>query len=215
MPLSPKAPRGATIFDVLPAGTLTLPEVEVPKTRASAYDLTPVRIRNAADLLSAAAGCPPLTWHLHSLYDEARETHAAELAQLLAADAAPRRRRKLAAQLHLLAREPADGLPDWMDSLSGRELQTILKSARAWLEAEPAWTTEEEHLPWSTSGSGAAFDYFRDWDPDDLLALGVKIVEGEHPGSSYFAAELVRDPAAANATSARRGFRVWFRRAEG
>ena len=62
------------------------------------------------------------------------------------------------------------------------------------------------------SGSGAALEYFREWDPDDLLALGVKIVEGEHPGSTYYAAELIRDPAAANATSARRGFGVWFSR---
>jgi hypothetical protein len=215
MPPSPKAPRGATIFDVLPDGTLTLTEVKVPKTRASAYDLTPVRIRNAADLLSAAAGCPPLAWHLHSLYDEARETHAAELARLLAADAAPLRRRKLAAQLHMLAREPEDGLADWMDSLSGRELQTILKSARAWLAAEPAWTTEEEHLPWRTSRSGAAFEYFRGWDPNDLIAIGVRIVEGEHPGSNYYAAELTRDPAVANSISALRGFGAWFRKTDG
>ncbi len=138
MPPNPKVPRGATLFEVAPSGKLSRAGVDLPGTRASAYDLSPERLRNAADLLSAAAGCPPLAWHLHQLYNKAREAHAAELARLLAADSAPRRRRTLAARLHLLAPEPGDGLAGWLESLSRRELRSVVKSAHAWLEEEPA-----------------------------------------------------------------------------
>jgi hypothetical protein len=138
MPPTQKVPRTAALFEVAPSGTLSLAGVDLPGTRASAYDLSPERLRNAADLLSAAAGCPPLAWHLHHLYNEAREAHAAELARLLAAESEPRRRRTLAARLHLLSPEPGKGLAGWLESLSGRELRSVVKSVHAWLEEEPA-----------------------------------------------------------------------------
>jgi hypothetical protein len=49
-------------------------------------------------------------------------------------------------------------------------------------------------------------------EPDDLEALGVEIVEGEHPGSTYYAAELRGDLGAANRVAVERGIPVRFLR---
>jgi len=51
--------------------------------------------------------------------------------------------------------------------------------------------------------------------PHKLLgALGVIIIEGEHPGSSYYAAELRGNIDAANAVAARRALPFRFAREE-
>jgi hypothetical protein len=175
----PTPPPGATIFEVLEAGTLLMEGVELPNTRAEAYDLDPKSLETAGDLIRAAEDCPPLDWHLDRERDE------------------------------------AGGSPDvagWLESLPTRALRTIIRDVRQWLRDEPDWAQEDDYIPRTSGPQGAALEFFRDWDSDDLLALGVRIVEGEHPGSSYYAAELVRVPSAANATSVRRGFGVWFRR---
>jgi len=176
---NPGPPPCAAIFEVLEAGTLLMEGVELPNTRAEAYDLDPKSLEDTRDLIRAAEDCPPLERHLD------RE------------------------------RDAAGGTPDvagWLESLSTRALRTVIRDVRQWLREEPDWAQEDDYIPRTSGPQGAALEFFRDWDSDELLALGVRIVEGEHPGSTFYAAELVRDPAAANATSARRGFGVWFRR---
>ena len=175
----PPPPPGSTIFEVLKAGTLLMEGVELPDTRADAYDLDPKSLQDAGDLIRAAEDCPPLEWYLD------RE------------------------------RDATGGPPDvntWLESLPARALCTVIRGVRQWLREEPDWVQEDDYLPRTSEPQGAALAFFRDWDSDDRLALGVRIVEGEYPGSSYYAAELICEPAAANATSASRGFGVWFRR---
>ena len=54
-PLKPSVPPpGATIFEVLEAGTLLMEGVELPETRAEAYDLNPKSLEDAGDLIRAA-----------------------------------------------------------------------------------------------------------------------------------------------------------------
>ena len=59
---------------------------------------------------------------------------------------------------------------------------------------------------------GAAKVFFDSLDFDTLDELGIKIVEGEYPGSTYYAAELMGDVEVANAVASRLGVPVRFRR---
>jgi hypothetical protein len=49
-------------------------------------------------------------------------------------------------------------------------------------------------------------------DSDALEALGVTIVEGEHPGSSYFAAELTGDVEVENKAAKAAGIALRFKK---
>jgi hypothetical protein len=53
--------------------------------------------------------------------------------------------------------------------------------------------------------------FFQDMDGEMLDALGVVIVEGDHPGSTYFAAELRGEMNVANAVAEREGLPFPFR----
>ena len=53
--------------------------------------------------------------------------------------------------------------------------------------------------------------FFQEMDGKMLDALGVVIVEGDHPGSTYFAAELRGKMEDANAVAEREGLPFRFR----
>jgi hypothetical protein len=55
--------------------------------------------------------------------------------------------------------------------------------------------------------------FFQDMDGKMLDALGVVIVEGDRPGSTYFAAELRAEMKVANAVAEREGLPFRFRMA--
>ena len=72
-----------------------------------------------------------------------------------------------------------------------------------WLNEDFYETGDDETMPYNRdirtplSGSSAAYrlfngdDYCDEFEPDEVIELlGIEIVEGEHPGSSYYAAEL-------------------------
>jgi hypothetical protein len=54
------------------------------------------------------------------------------------------------------------------------------------------------YLPSSGTAQGAAFEFFEDMDENLLNGLGVEIVYGDRPGSTYYAAELTGDIGNAN-----------------
>jgi hypothetical protein len=55
-----------------------------------------------------------------------------------------------------------------------------------------------DYFPKHYSGEAVAKQYFEGLDNKVLDALSVEIIEGEHPGSSYYAAELRQDVYYAN-----------------
>jgi hypothetical protein len=179
----PPRQTGATDFTVRESGTLELAGVCLPETRAEAYDLAPDSIADADDILSAADVCQPLSWHLDG------ECEAAQTAEERPKDTAA-----------------------WLASLSPAELQVVIDGVRSWLREEPDWGHEDDYIPQSSSGQGAALEYFRDWTDEDRRALGIVVIEGEHPGSSYYAAELRSDLNSANLIAWRRRLPVWFSR---
>jgi len=59
----------------------------------------------------------------------------------------------------------------------------------AWLE-EPVDWDELEWFPRDFGGQGRALSFFQGMAADVADELGVVVIEGDHPGSTYFAAEL-------------------------
>jgi len=54
------------------------------------------------------------------------------------------------------------------------------------------------YLPRDHVGQGQALTFFEQLPHETLDALGVVIVEGDHPGSTYYAAKLTSDMDTAN-----------------
>ena len=67
---------------------------------------------------------------------------------------------------------------------------------------------EWEQLPDRSTAQGAALAYFVDMDSQALRLLGIIIVEGSCPGSTYNAAELRRPIAEANRAAKKAGLAV-------
>ena len=79
-----------------------------------------------------------------------------------------------------------------------------------WLQQKVNWGYVD-YFPKHYSGVAVAKQYFEGLDNKTLDALGVEIIEGEHPGSSYYAAELRQDVNYANQVAREMGVDFRFR----
>jgi hypothetical protein len=198
----PPCPPDATQFTVHEGGTLEMAGITLPETRAEAYDLSPRSLRDAADLISAAETCEPLCWYLDQLFEEVKagpkpgQTYPNPLAELHA---------KVAA----ISAAESD-LDEWLSDKNEWGLEPIITGVQAWLREEPDWVQEDDHIPPIKNAQGAALAFFQNWDGNDLEALYIVMVEGAHPGSTYYAAELHQDPSATNLIAWQRDLPVWF-----
>ena len=84
------------------------------------------------------------------------------------------------------------------------------ESIAGWLADSPDWGYEEDYFPNPADGRTAAMQLLQSEDGDTLDALGVVIIEGEHPGSTYYAAELEKPIAEANREAERLGLTYRF-----
>lgn len=174
------------LFEVNRYGTLSFANFESPRTRRDAYDLPEAAKITANDI----EDCGPLSRHLECYFDELVADHEEEL---------------IAAGI-----DPELGWRAWYESTSDEARAAVARAIEAWLDEEPDWGDEWEDLYVTGDPQGAAYYYLRTQAWDALDALSIKIVEGDHPGSTYFAAELRIDPDAANAIAERLGLDVRF-----
>ena len=79
-----------------------------------------------------------------------------------------------------------------------------------WLQQKVNWGYVD-YFPKNYSGVAVAKQYFEGLDDKTLDVLGVEIIEGEHPGSSYYAAELRQDVDYANQVAREMGLEFRFR----
>ena len=70
---------------------------------------------------------------------------------------------------------------------------------------------DADYFPSHYSGVAVAKEYFEALDYETLDALGVEIIEGEHAGSSYYAAELRQDIDYANQVTREMGLDFRFK----
>jgi hypothetical protein len=100
--------------------------------------------------------------------------------------------------------------PQWFEQAIGPDRQAIDAQINAWLDDEPDWDAEGEAIYRSGTAQGAAYHYFCSQPREDLEALGVRVIEGDCPGSSYFAAELQLSPEKANAIAIDQDWAIRF-----
>ena len=89
--------------------------------------------------------------------------------------------------------------PQWIEQAIGPDRYAIDTQINAWLDDAPDWDAEGEYLYRTATAQGAAYQYFCSQPREDLEALGIRVIEGDCPGSSYFAAALQLSPEEANA----------------
>ncbi len=122
-----------------------------------------------------------------------------------------RRLAALKARLDALPEEPEEGAVAWLLSLTTKEFEDrVVPEIEIWFAEPPDWSYEDDYLPESGTAQGAALEFFRDMTRDERRTLGVKVIEGEHPGSTYYAAELRGDIGEANRAAEAAGIPVRF-----
>jgi hypothetical protein len=100
---------------------------------------------------------------------------------------------------------------DWIE-IEGKEgVEKFKHLVDEWLSDSVDWM-QAEWFPKNYGGQGKALSFFDQQLFKLLDELGVVIISGEHPGSSYYAAELRNDIAVANATADRLGLPFRFKK---
>jgi hypothetical protein len=184
------------LFEVNDYGTLSYANFEEPRTRRDAY-----WYRRAEDL---DAGSIESHWALSESIKNLYRTRLTDRALALwdwtdkpFPDAAIEER----------AEEHWDR---WFQKARGKDRQAINAAIDAWLDDSPDWDNEWEMMYKSGTAQGAAYNYFCGADREVMDELGVVIIEGECPGSSYFAAELRNGVEIANEIAQVNGWEIRF-----
>lgn len=190
--------RHPFLFVVNSYGTIIEPEVSEPKIKADIYgDRIETRwITSTASLIDTINAHPELQSHFCSLAASELEDvqNQLERGRLNANE------RAAAQRVANLIRNPDYDWPKWIRAGGVDAMPGFLALIDDWLEEPVNWNASE-WWPRDWSGQGKALSFFQSMDDDLLDALGVVIVEGEHPGSSYYAAELRQPVGDANVTA--------------
>jgi hypothetical protein len=218
-------------FDVGEYGTLIESGVSDPTTRSDVWDdISISRLKTPQDLIYAVEDCEPLVDYFRSLASDERDELQHEIdeddyvrrqlaeedddderASLADSLMAPARRAHLERLVKLLEAEDR-GWRRWLKDAGIDGLPRFHAIIEEWL-AEPVEWDEQEWFPRDFGGQGKALSFFQHTAADVADELGVVIVEAEHPGSTYFAAELRNSIEDANAAAERLGLPFRFRAA--
>jgi hypothetical protein len=206
-----------TEFAVDDQNTLTMANAFQPVIRAEfdGYESFKDCTESPAKLAAAIDECQPLAWAVHEIYVDAREEMESELEDLSDDEDAPTKQAAaLKARLQAMPVEAEKGAKDWLLSMPHSEFEQVLvPPITRWFNSEPDWGGYEDDFVQCETPVGRAFDYFNALAMETLDAIGVVVVEGECPGSTYFAAELTITVEAANKAAEEAGIPVRFRRA--
>ena len=200
-----------TVLEVDDGNALWLAGYESPDTRAGIYDVSPEDVTHAKTLLGVAEDCVPLADHLRYQFECFRSDLEDELAGLEdGGGKAGARAQALRAQLKRLPEAPKEGPAVWLPAMTAEEFAPLRESVTRWLADSPDLDYEEDYFPNPADGRTAAMQLLQSEDRDILDALGAVIIEGEHPGSTYYAAELEKPIAEANQEAERLGLAYRF-----
>lgn len=204
-----KAPaEPITEFEVTEGHTLRMANYAEAETRADFYDVVADRWKGSPqDLCDAMYECQPLAWAVNSIYSNFRHEVVADVgAAEINAKLNKRRIAALKERLKKLPEEPQEGATGWLLGLTKSEFEAnVVPQIQEWFSEPPDWNFEDDYLPQTGTAQGAALEFFRSMDADAVALLGVDVVEGDHSGGTYYAAELRGDIDMANraATAAR------------
>lgn len=192
-------------FEVDEHGTLIEEGVKEHEVWADVFDLSTSGLKTTQDFIDEIQGCYPLTSYIEREIDGEIENLEETLDMDPPASKADRAAlRKKIRSLKSIRDEHEEPWLDWIE-LEGRAgLDKFKDFVSDWLTDPIDWM-QSEWIPVRSGPQGAAFGFFEQQPVELLKAIGVVIVDGEHPGSSYVAAELRCEIDEANATAARLG----------
>lgn len=203
------------IFEVDKYGTLIKTGVVEPEVWEDIFDyIVTTEFTDPEAIIREVDGCYPLAAYLN----EQLESEILELegcldidpSALTDADAA------LQVKVNTLKNFRKDCDEQWRDwvEMEGKEGAAKFKElVDFWLSKSIDWMQVDE-IPAYSGAQGAAFGFFEDQPVELLRAIGVVIVDGEHPGSTYVAAELRTDIGVANDVAERLGLPFRFKTQE-
>jgi hypothetical protein len=194
-------------FNVTEFDTIVDGSVSEPTIRSEVFDADTSDRCTVNSLISDIEDCYPLTSHFQQLtlneLSEAQSTledddlEATERARLM----------KLVAALD----DDDEGWAEWIRFEGAAGLPRLKKEAQTWLASAIEWE-DLQWLPSNTGAQGAALAFFESLPFATLKAIGVVIVEGDHPGSTYYAAELRGSIEQANVRVAELGLPFRFKK---
>ncbi len=177
------------LFEVGPTGTLSDARFDPPSSRRDAYGLHFAAHLDVSDI----EDIPSLQREVESLCAEWPAAHPA-----------------ISGTPAWVAARAGDW-QTWMDELGPDERADIDAAVDAWLDEPPDMSFEWNELHEEATAEGQAYVYFRDdADPDMMDALNISVIEGDRPGSTYYAAELGMDVDEANRLAEAKGWPVRF-----
>ena len=168
-------------FEVSGSGTISDPSVVAPIINADLFELDDHD--TVEGLILTIECCPPLLFAIQELaWEKKMELHEDSTASEL-----------------LTALKDEDlGWKEWIRLECDNGLNWFRTYIdETWLHQKINWSYVD-YFPKHYSGVAIAKQYFESLDDKTLDALGVEIIEGEHPSSSYYAAELRQDVDYAN-----------------
>jgi hypothetical protein len=177
--------KGLYLFDVNEEGTLSVAGFAEPQTRADAYATDAIELEDI-DTLQKFAERTSLGNRLQDCYTGYRDGLVDELEEASTAAL----RRTLKKRLAKLPDDPDTGWMTWLEVEPEKAQAEFADIVADYLDEPPDWGNEFDWMPDSATAQGEAYRYFSTTDQDQLETLGVIIVEGDCPGSSYIAAEL-------------------------
>lgn len=185
-------------YEIINSCTISVPDVPAPKINADVFSgVSTEFIRSLADVASEISDCYPLANHFGRLANnEAEELQD----QLDNGDSFTNKQKKATRRLiEELESDPADdaGWRAWIRTSDPDTLPTFIALINEWLESSIDWN-HSDHFSKGWSGQDMAKNFFESEDREVLDALQIEIIEGDCPGSDYFAAELGLDITEAN-----------------
>ena len=192
------------IFIVSNTGTLALDGYEPPDTRMDAYCIFPSNFMALTGLADEAQCNQSVLWALKDLYTNWRDTELETFSNEDSSEA-------FETKWHEDFLDDAQDVIPWLEQLTKEQFSQISQAMLLWGSERPS-SDDQESAQESMSGQDMAYHIFSEGSgADEAEVLGVEIVEGEHPGSSYYAAELSIPIAEANKKAETAGFDLRFR----
>jgi hypothetical protein len=165
------------VFYIRSGSTIDTEEYIPPTTRGEAFDVANSDLNSRDALLDRANEIQPIMWELQRQYDNFRGKIVDD--DNMDIEDWP---------------EEADEevIEKWFAQMSDEHFSNVCTAMRQWTESEPDWLNEEnEYFTIAAGGQEYALDFFENYVGQEILEeLEIEIVEGDRPGSSYFAAEL-------------------------
>jgi hypothetical protein len=192
-------------FEVDEYGTITVADFKDPKINPDIFDVGVDRLSTPESIISEIEECAALVEHFRRLawdeHDELMsriELHDHDDKELL-------RMQRLVKALE----DEDDGWKEWIEIEGSDGVRRFEEEIACWLAAPIEWG---EDMPDNATAQSSAKRFFEHEELATLDKLGVEIVEGEHPGSTYYAARLERKIEEANKIAQTLGLPYRFRR---